>query len=255
VTTRIGISRHGPRATLSARAVFRQIAVLALAAALAAGGWFRCARGMAVRRFFSLIECFQSVASRRISVMGGLVPIHVVRLPANPGPLTHWMAGTKPAISSWRRFQSCIERIQSLGRLFLSRARVQLWHSRGSRDRARSAARPRTRCCGFEASETIPFPGADSIFSSRCDAISGRLGSAVSRSRAIPATATPLFKGSTIGSAVSVGTAERGRSRYRSRRLRSITRFAHVINICSSHSSFSEFQHTTDYDIRKDKSS
>ena len=40
---------------------------------------------------------------------------------------------------------------------------------------ARSAARPYTRCCGFEASETIPFPGPDSIFSSRCGAISGQL--------------------------------------------------------------------------------
>jgi hypothetical protein len=33
----------------------------------------------------------------------------------------------------------------------------------------------RTRCCGSEASEAIPFPGADSIFSSRCGAISRRL--------------------------------------------------------------------------------
>jgi hypothetical protein len=40
---------------------------------------------------------------------------------------------------------------------------------------ARSAARPYTRSCGFEASETIPFPGPDSIFSSRCGAISGQL--------------------------------------------------------------------------------
>src|SRR5271168_1209568 len=39
---------------------------------------------------------------------------------------------------------------------------------------ARSAARPCTRCCGFQAPETIPFPGADSIFSSRCGAISER---------------------------------------------------------------------------------
>ena len=45
---------------------------------------------------------------------------------------------------------------------------------------ARSAARPCTRCCGFEASETIPFPGADLIFSSRCGAISGRPRFAVS---------------------------------------------------------------------------
>src|SRR5271170_2756888 len=59
----VGVSRHGPSATLSARAVFRQIAVLALLAALAVGGWF-------VGRLFSLIECFQRVASRKISVPG-----------------------------------------------------------------------------------------------------------------------------------------------------------------------------------------
>jgi len=41
-----------------------------------------------------------------------------------------------------------------------------------SRSGARSAARPRTRSCGFEASETIPFPGADSIFSSCCQQFS-----------------------------------------------------------------------------------
>ena len=45
---------------------------------------------------------------------------------------------------------------------------------------ARSAARPCTRCCGFQASELLPFPGADSIFSSRCGAISGRPRLAVS---------------------------------------------------------------------------
>ena len=37
------------------------------------------------------------------------------------------------------------------------------------------SARPCTISCRFEASEPIPFPGADSIFSSRCGAISGRL--------------------------------------------------------------------------------
>jgi hypothetical protein len=49
-----------------------------------------------------------------------------------------------------------------------------------ARSRARSAVRPRTRSSGFEVSEPIPFPGADSIFSSRCGAISGRLRFAVS---------------------------------------------------------------------------
>ena len=63
------------------------------------------------------------------------------------------------------------------------------------RSRARSAARPCTTYCGFEAFETLPFPGADSIFSSRCGAISGRLRFAVRPSRAaIPATETPRFK-------------------------------------------------------------
>ena len=47
--------------------------------------------------------------------------------------------------------------------------------------------RPCTTSCGFESSGTIPFPGADSIFSSLCGAISGRLrlpsGSLAPRSR------------------------------------------------------------------------
>ena len=62
-----------------------------------------------------------------------------------------------------------------------------------------SAARPYTRSCRFEASEPLPFPGPDSIFSSRCGAISGRLRFAVSLSRRDP-TETPRFKRSTIGS-------------------------------------------------------
>jgi hypothetical protein len=40
---------------------------------------------------------------------------------------------------------------------------------------ARSASRRCTRSCRFEGSEPLPFPGADSIFSSRCGAISRRL--------------------------------------------------------------------------------
>jgi hypothetical protein len=51
---------------------------------------------------------------------------------------------------------------------------------------ARSGARPGTRSCRFEASEPIPFPGADSIFSSRCGAISGRLRLVVSLPRFDP---------------------------------------------------------------------
>jgi hypothetical protein len=59
----------------------------------------------------------------------------------------------------------------------------------------------------FEVSEPIPFSGADSIFSSGCGAISGRLRFAGRHSlAAIPATETLRFKRPTIGSALSVGT-------------------------------------------------
>src|SRR5271168_5588772 len=51
--------------------------------------------------------------------------------------------------------------------------------------------RPCTRSCGFEASETIPIPGADSIFSSRCGAISGRLRFAVAVARTSELCAKP----------------------------------------------------------------
>jgi hypothetical protein len=46
-----------------------------------------------------------------------------------------------------------------------------------------SAAPLCSRSCGSEASEPIPFPGANSIISSRCVAISGRLRLAVSHPR------------------------------------------------------------------------
>jgi hypothetical protein len=58
---------------------------------------------------------------------------------------------------------------------FLPAPRVEFDNALAAAGRsARSAARPCTRCCGFQASEPIPFPGADSIFSSRCGAISER---------------------------------------------------------------------------------
>jgi hypothetical protein len=60
--------------------------------------------------------------------------------------------------------------------------------------------------CGFEDCETIPFPGADSIFSICCGAISGRLRIAVASSRAaVSTTETSRFKRSTIGSAILLG--------------------------------------------------
>src|SRR5277367_1475010 len=81
----LGVSRHGPRATLSARAVFRQIAVLALVAALADGGWF------VVGRLFPLIERFQRVASRKISVSGLFPRQRGARgWPSNDVPFPSW---------------------------------------------------------------------------------------------------------------------------------------------------------------------
>jgi hypothetical protein len=67
---------------------------------------------------------------------------------------------------------------------------LQPCHSCGA---AHGQPRPLTTSCGFAASGTIPFPGANSIFSTCCGAISGRLRFRSSRA-AIPATATPLFK-------------------------------------------------------------
>jgi hypothetical protein len=74
------------------------------------------------------------------------------------------------------------------------------------RSRARSAARPLTTSSGFTAPGTIPFPGANSIFSTCCGAISGRLRFAVRFSRAASlATETPRFKRPTIGERTLLG--------------------------------------------------
>jgi hypothetical protein len=50
-----------------------------------------------------------------------------------------------------------------------------------------------TTSCRFEASEPIPFPGADSIFSSRCGAFSGRLRLPSASRGARPAIEMPRF--------------------------------------------------------------
>ena len=79
-------------------------------------------------------------------------------------------------------FSSTSSEFKSLGAFFcnvVSSSFLRLLSRSGHR-------RPRTRSCRFEASEPIPFPGADSIFSSCCGAISGRLLFAVSLSRRDP---------------------------------------------------------------------
>jgi hypothetical protein len=61
------------------------------------------------------------------------------------------------------------------------------------RSRGWPAVHPCTTSCRFEASEPIPFPGADSIFSSRCGAISGRLRLPSASRGAKPAIEMPRF--------------------------------------------------------------
>ena len=113
------------------------------------------------------------------------------------------------------RFHSRFEEFQGL-----ARRKISLHSSRAAppfcetnldwtplmRSRGWSAAHPCTTSCRFEASEPIPFPGADLIFSSRCGAISGRLRLPSASRAAKPATETPRFKRSTIGSAVFSGS-------------------------------------------------
>jgi hypothetical protein len=128
--------------------VFRQIAVLALVAVLADGGWF------VVGRLFPLIECFQRVASRKISVSGLFPrqrgargwPSNDVPFPSWPGPSrpSTWFGsspipGLRPPrwpISPGRRFQFCIERNQSFGRLFLQQRALVILAARQTESRA-----------------------------------------------------------------------------------------------------------------------
>ena len=63
-----------------------------------------------------------------------------------------------------------------------------------------AAAQAWTRYWRFEAVEVMPFPGAESIFSVLCGAISGRLRFAVRPLRAATsATGEPWFKRSAMG--------------------------------------------------------
>ena len=100
-------------------------------------------------------------------------------------------------------FSFASSEFKTLGAFFCNFATLQLLqlcHSWViSRIRARSAARPCTISCGYEAPEPIPFPGADLIFSSRCGAISGRLRFSVSDDASV--------QRSTISSAISAEVA------------------------------------------------
>jgi hypothetical protein len=105
-------------------------------------------------------------------------PVRIRRRGAARGDRSGGIKALRRTLPSPCFFQFCLERFHWLGRLFCN--------SGHSRSRGRSAARRCTRSSGFEASETLPFPGPDSIFSSRCGAISGRLRFAASLSRRDP---------------------------------------------------------------------
>jgi hypothetical protein len=82
-----------------------------------------------------------------------------------------------------RRFQFCMERFQSVGRLFLQQCNFVVLAGRQPESRLVSRA-PVYHILWVRGFRALPFPGADSIFSSRCGAISGRLHFAVTPSRA-----------------------------------------------------------------------
>ena len=137
-------------------------------------------------------------------------------------------AGAFGRLNAGADFSSASSDFKLLGAFFCNFATLSFLRL-VSRSRARSAARPCTTSCGFEASEPIPFPGPDSIFSSRCGAISRRLHILPSASRAaIPATETPRFKRLTIGSAISAGM------RLESYPKRSVSKFFHCIRLLSA---------------------
>jgi len=168
---------------------------------LALGGRYYGVSRLVRHRFLRAIVCFQDVARRKISAS----IFFVMSIPAPAGPLGR---GREEGAEGRRRFQFCIERFQRIGRLFLQLPETgSLSFSRlGCLTRAWSAAVPdvvgprlprpyhfRARIQSFQA-VAAPFPG-DSRF-------------AVEPSRAmIPATETPRFKRSTIGSAICAGTA------------------------------------------------
>ena len=114
-------------------------------------------------------------------------PVRIQRRGAARGDRSGGIKALRRSLPSPCFFQFCIEPFQWLGRLFLS-----LWPTPESLSffrrvsRRRSATRPCTRSSGFEASETLQFPGPDSIFSSRCGAISRQLRFAASLSRRDP---------------------------------------------------------------------
>src|SRR5271169_2532835 len=87
-------------------------------------------------------------------------------------------------------FNSAYRDFKALGAFFCNFVTVRLLRLVSRRARTLSRA-PCTTFCGFEASETIPIPGADSIFSSRCGAISGRLRFAVAVARTSDLCAKP----------------------------------------------------------------
>jgi hypothetical protein len=126
---------------------------------------------LAKHRFLRAIVCFQDVARRKISAS----IFFVMAIPPRPA---RWAAPLRRA----RRRCRGQAPISVLHRA-ISKHWAPFYATSQNRDLVILEARlpgprtvsRRTRCCGSEASEAIPFPGADSIFSNRCGAISGRL--------------------------------------------------------------------------------
>ena len=85
-------------------------------------------------------------------------------------PLFFWLLIGRPAATG-ADFSFASSDFKTSGAFFCNF--LQLCHSCGVAHG--QPARPSTTSCGFAASGTIPFPSANSIFSTCCGAISGRL--------------------------------------------------------------------------------
>jgi len=114
------------------------------------------------------------------------------------------MAEVEKGVAPGADFSFASSDFKTLGAFFCNFATLSFL---GRQPEPRTVSRaPAYQILWVEASEPIPFPGADSIFSSRCGAISGRRRFAVSDE-------TPRFERSTIGSGSSPGRRRENKCR------------------------------------------
>ena len=158
-------SREGLAArTLGVRVLKREAAApLKRSDRLALGGRYY---GVLSEASISSRDClFQDVASRKIP------PRSFLSCPSHPGPPAG--PGARRRCRGQAPISVLHRAISTHWAPFPATSRNRIFVILEARLPDPRMVSRRTRCCGSEASEAIPFPGADSIFSSRCGAISG----------------------------------------------------------------------------------